>query len=56
VAGDFSNGRESASLSERKKVNLNKSNFAPELSEYSPAEGDAFHAQSVSRFKSESAV
>ncbi|MBB2350912.1 type VI secretion system contractile sheath small subunit, partial [Escherichia sp. 92.1228] len=36
VAGDFSNGQESAPLSERKKVNLNKNNFAAGLSEYSP--------------------
>ncbi|SUG34731.1 type VI secretion protein, family [Salmonella enterica subsp. arizonae] len=27
VAGDFSNGQESAPLSERKKINLNKNNF-----------------------------
>lgn len=36
VAGDFSNGMESAPLSERKKVNLNKNNFDSVLSEYSP--------------------
>lgn len=36
VAGDFSNGQESASLSERKKVNLNKNNFDAVLSKYSP--------------------
>ncbi|EOW1852198.1 type VI secretion system contractile sheath small subunit [Escherichia sp. Marseille-Q3837] len=36
VAGDFSNGQESAPLSERKKVNLNKNNFDAVLSEYSP--------------------
>jgi type VI secretion system ImpB/VipA family protein len=36
VAGDFSHGQESASLSERKKVNLNKNNFDSVLSEYSP--------------------
>lgn len=36
VAGDFSNGQESAPLSERKKVNLNKNNFDSVLSEYSP--------------------
>ncbi|WHQ76459.1 type VI secretion system contractile sheath small subunit [Pantoea sp. Lij88] len=36
VAGDFSNGQESASLSERQKVNLNKNNFDSVLSEYSP--------------------
>lgn len=36
VAGDFSNGQETAPLSERKKVNLNKNNFDSVLSEYSP--------------------
>ncbi|MDI6537297.1 type VI secretion system contractile sheath small subunit [Pantoea ananatis] len=36
VAGDFSNGQESAPLPERKKVNLNKNNFDAVLSEYSP--------------------
>ncbi|MBT0729877.1 type VI secretion system contractile sheath small subunit [Rosenbergiella nectarea] len=36
VAGDFSNGQESAPLSERKKVNLNKANFDSVLAEYSP--------------------
>jgi len=36
VAGDFSNGQESAPLSERKKVNLHKNNFDAVLSEYSP--------------------
>ncbi|WP_312948349.1 type VI secretion system contractile sheath small subunit [Superficieibacter sp.] len=36
VAGDFSNGQESAPLSERKKVNLHKNNFDSVLSEYSP--------------------
>ncbi|AYU97893.1 MULTISPECIES: type VI secretion system contractile sheath small subunit [Enterobacter] len=36
VAGDFSNGQESAPLSERKKVDLNKNNFDSVLSEYSP--------------------
>ncbi len=36
VAGDFSHGQESAPLSERKKVNLNKNNFDAVLSEYSP--------------------
>lgn len=35
VAGDFSNGQESAPLSERKKVNLNKNNFDAVLSDYS---------------------
>lgn len=88
VAGDFSNSQESASLSERKKANLNKNNFDSVLFEYTqkinltvkntPAddgsednisltfrsmkdftteqdpstEGDAFYAQSASRFKS----
>ena len=36
VAGDFSHGKETAPLSERKKVNLNKNNFDAVLSEYSP--------------------
>ncbi|WP_367143810.1 type VI secretion system contractile sheath small subunit [Pantoea stewartii] len=36
VAGDFSHGQETAPLSERKKVNLNKNNFDAVLSEYSP--------------------
>lgn len=36
VAGDFSHGQESAPLSERKKVDLNKNNFDSVLSEYSP--------------------
>lgn len=36
VAGDFSNGQESAPLSERKKVNLNKNNFDSVLFAYSP--------------------
>lgn len=36
VAGDFSNGQEDASLSERVKVNINKNNFDAVLSEYSP--------------------
>lgn len=36
VTGDFSNGQESASLSERSKVNINKNNFNSVLSEYSP--------------------
>lgn len=35
-AGDFSHGQESAPLSERKKVNLNKNNFDSVLCEYSP--------------------
>ncbi|EIZ2109804.1 type VI secretion system contractile sheath small subunit [Salmonella enterica] len=36
VAGDFSNGQESAPLSERKKVNLTRNNFDAVISEYSP--------------------
>lgn len=36
VAGDFSNGQEDTSLSERVKVNINKNNFDAVLSEYSP--------------------
>lgn len=36
IAGDFSNGLESAPLSEREKVNINKNNFDAVLSEYSP--------------------
>lgn len=36
VAGDFSNGKESAPLSERDKVNISKNNFDSVLSEYSP--------------------
>lgn len=36
VAGAFSNGQESAPLSDRGKVNLNKNNFDAVLSEYSP--------------------
>lgn len=36
VAGDFSHGQETAPLSERDKVNLNKNNFNSVLSEYSP--------------------
>jgi len=36
VAGDFSNGMETAPLNERKKVNLNKNNFDSVLSEYAP--------------------
>lgn len=37
VAGDFSNGQETAPLSERGKVNINKNNFNSVLSEYSPS-------------------
>lgn len=36
VAGDFSHGQESAPLSEREKVSVNKNNFDSVLSEYSP--------------------
>ncbi|MCK6667574.1 type VI secretion system contractile sheath small subunit [Enterobacter asburiae] len=36
VAGDFSNGKESAQISEREKVNITKNNFDSVLSEYSP--------------------
>ncbi|MEB7936224.1 type VI secretion system contractile sheath small subunit [Escherichia whittamii] len=36
ITGDFSNGQESAPLSERKKVNLNKNNFDAVLFDYSP--------------------
>lgn len=36
VTGDFSNGKETASLSERNKVNISKNNFNSVLSEYSP--------------------
>lgn len=36
MAGDFSNGLETAPLSDRGKVNLNKNNFDAVLSEYSP--------------------
>lgn len=36
VAGDLSHGQETAPLSERKKVNLNKNNFDSVLSDYSP--------------------
>ncbi|BEU79724.1 hypothetical protein EAG21025_30370 [Enterobacter asburiae] len=36
VAGDFSNGQESAQISEREKVNITKNNFDSVLSEYSP--------------------
>lgn len=37
MTGDFSNGRETAPLSEREKVNLNKNNFDSVLSEFSPS-------------------
>ena len=36
VAGDFGNGQDSAPISEREKVNINKNNFDSVLSEYSP--------------------
>ena len=36
VAGDFSNGQESATISEREKINITKNNFDSVLSEYSP--------------------
>ncbi|MEZ3499350.1 type VI secretion system contractile sheath small subunit [Pantoea sp. KPR_PJ] len=36
VAGDFSHGQDISSLSERRKVNVNKDNFNNVLSEYSP--------------------
>lgn len=36
VTGDFSNGQESAPLSEREKVNVTKNNFDAILFEYSP--------------------
>lgn len=36
VAGDFSNGQESAPLSEREKVNLTKNNLDAVLSDFSP--------------------
>ncbi|KEY60421.1 type VI secretion system contractile sheath small subunit [Serratia sp. DD3] len=37
VAGDFSNGQETASLSERKKINISKNNFNSVLQDYSPS-------------------
>ncbi|HBI6861784.1 TPA: type VI secretion system contractile sheath small subunit [Enterobacter cloacae] len=36
TVGDFSNGKESRSLSEREKVNVNKNNFNSVLSEFNP--------------------
>ncbi|MCX8959529.1 type VI secretion system contractile sheath small subunit [Erwinia psidii] len=36
VTGDFSNGQETAALSERSKVNISKNNFSSVLFEYSP--------------------
>lgn len=37
VAGDFSHGQETASLSERAKVNINKNNFDSVLQDFSPS-------------------
>ena len=37
VAGDFSNGRETAAVSERNRININKNNFNSVLADYSPA-------------------
>ncbi|MTD37695.1 type VI secretion system contractile sheath small subunit [Erwinia sp. CPCC 100877] len=37
VTGDFSNGKETAPLSERKKINIDKNNFNSVLSEFSPS-------------------
>lgn len=37
VAGDFSNGAEQRSLSERQKVNINKNNMNSVLAEFSPS-------------------
>nr|WP_314427571.1 type VI secretion system contractile sheath small subunit [uncultured Erwinia sp.] len=37
VAGDFSNGQETAPLSERSKTDVNKNNFNSVLAEYSPS-------------------
>lgn len=37
IAGEFSNGQSDLSLSERKKINVNKNNFDAVLAEYSPA-------------------
>ena len=36
VTGDFSNGQESAIISDREKINITKNNFDSVLSEYSP--------------------
>ena len=36
VAGDFSNGQDTAPIFEREKVNITKNNFDSVLSEYSP--------------------
>ena len=37
LMGDYSNGRERAPLSERKKININKNNFDSVLCEFSPS-------------------
>ncbi|MFJ3483685.1 type VI secretion system contractile sheath small subunit [Pseudomonas sp. NPDC090202] len=37
LMGDYSNGKETAPLSERKKTDINKNNFDSVLSEFSPA-------------------
>lgn len=37
VSGDFSNGRETAPLSERNKVNINKLNMQQVLAEFAPS-------------------
>lgn len=37
VAGDFSNGQETAPLSERNKVNVNKNNFNSVLADFAPS-------------------
>lgn len=36
VAGDFSNGKENASISEHSKININKNNINSVLADYSP--------------------
>ncbi|WP_336684524.1 type VI secretion system contractile sheath small subunit, partial [Enterobacter cloacae] len=36
TVGDFSNGKESQPLSERKKINVNKNNLNSVLSEFNP--------------------
>lgn len=36
VAGDFSNGKENASISERSKININKNNINSVLADFSP--------------------
>ncbi|CAK9886306.1 MAG: hypothetical protein XXXJIFNMEKO3_02734 [Candidatus Erwinia impunctatus] len=37
VTGDFSHGQETAALSQREKVNINKNNFNSVLSDFSPS-------------------